>query len=76
MFLTATPEERARRRAAQLGADPGAILAEQRIRDERDRMREHSPLQAAPDAVELDTTGLRLDEVVERIVALTAERRS
>ena len=75
VFLTASPEERARRRAEQLGADPVAILTEQRIRDERDRTREHSPLHAAPDAVELDTTGLDLDEVVARIVALTEERR-
>ncbi len=70
IFLTATPEERARRRAEQLGADPGAILVEQRIRDERDRSREHSPLRPAQDAVELDTTGLSLDEVVQRIVEL------
>ena len=75
VFLTATPEERARRRALELGADPTAILAEQGIRDERDRSREHSPLQPAPDAVELDTTGLSLEEVVDRIVALTWERK-
>jgi CMP/dCMP kinase len=75
VFLTAAPEERARRRAEQLGADVSAILAEQRLRDLRDSTREHSPLQPAPDAVELDTTGLAFDEVVARIVALTAERR-
>jgi cytidylate kinase len=75
VFLTATPEERARRRADQLGADAASILAEQSIRDERDRTRQHSPLQPAPDAVELDTTDLALDEVVARIVALTEERR-
>jgi cytidylate kinase len=75
VFLTATPEERARRRARELGAEPEAILVEQRIRDERDRSREHSPLQPAPDAVVLDTTGLSLEEVVDRIVALTKERR-
>jgi cytidylate kinase len=70
VFLTATPEERARRRAEQLGADVGTILTEQRLRDLRDSTREHSPLQPAPDAVELDTTGLDLDEVVQRIVEL------
>jgi cytidylate kinase len=74
VFLTATPEERARRRAAQLGADPEQILVEQRIRDERDRTREHSPLKPAEDAVEVDTTGLAFDEVVARIVALAEER--
>jgi cytidylate kinase len=74
VFLTATPEERARRRADQLGADYDAILTEQRLRDLRDESRQHSPLAAAPDAVELDTTGLTFDEVVDRIVSLTAER--
>ena len=68
VFLTASPEERARRRAAQLGADMEAILVEQRLRDLRDSTREHSPLQPAPDAVEIDTTGLDFDQVVERIV--------
>src|SRR5205085_3905961 len=57
VFLTASPEERARRRAAELGVDPDTVLAEQALRDERDRTREHSPLQAAPGAIELDTTG-------------------
>jgi CMP/dCMP kinase len=70
VFLTASPEERARRRAHELGAEPGAVLAEQALRDERDRTREHSPLQAAADAVVLDTTGLTLEQVVERISAL------
>jgi CMP/dCMP kinase len=74
VFLTATPEEHARRRADQLGADYDAILTEQRLRDLRDESRQHSPLAAAPDAVELDTTGLTFDEVVDRIVSLTAER--
>jgi cytidylate kinase len=70
VFLTASPEERARRRAAELGADPGAVLAEQTLRDERDRTREHSPLEAARGAVEVDSTGLPVAEVVERIAAL------
>ncbi len=70
VFLTASPEERARRRATELGADPGTVLAEQAIRDERDRTREHSPLEPAPGAVVLDTTGLTLEEVVRRVVAL------
>ncbi len=58
VFLTADPHERARRRAQQLGADETTVLAEQLLRDERDSTREHSPLKAAQDAVELDTTGL------------------
>jgi CMP/dCMP kinase len=72
IFLTASPEERARRRAAELGADPGTVLAEQTMRDERDSLREHSPLRAAPDAVVLDTTGLVLEQVIERIVVILA----
>ena len=72
IFLTADSRERARRRAIELGADPDAVLAEQTLRDERDSTREHSPLQAAPGAVTLDTTGLSVDEVVERIAGLLA----
>jgi cytidylate kinase len=75
VFLTATPEERARRRAEQLGADPGTVLRDQALRDAQDREREHSPLHPAPDAVELDTTDLRVDEVIARIVALVREAR-
>jgi CMP/dCMP kinase len=70
VFLTASPKERARRRAAQLGAEEATVLAEQALRDERDSTREHSPLRPAPGAVTLDTTGLRFEEVVERIATL------
>ncbi len=75
VFLTADPAERARRRAAELGADPGEVLAEQTIRDERDRTRAHSPLRAAAGAVEVDTTGLTIDEVVARITTLATGAR-
>ena len=75
VFLTASPEARAQRRADQLGVDPATVLAEQTIRDERDTGREHSPLQAAPDAHTVDSTDLTLDEVVARIVALVAAGR-
>jgi len=70
VFLTAAPEERARRRAAELGADVETVMAEQAIRDERDRNRAHSPLQPATGALELDTTGMTLEEVVAEIVRL------
>jgi cytidylate kinase len=70
IFLTATPAERARRRAAELGAEQATVLAEQALRDERDREREHSPLRAAAGAVTLDTTALSAEEVVGRIVEL------
>jgi len=75
VFLTAAPEERARRRADELGADVETVLREQALRDEQDRSREHSPLAPAPDSVEVDTTGLSVDEVVERIGELVRERR-
>jgi cytidylate kinase len=70
VFLTASAQERARRRAAELGVDQATVLAEQTIRDERDRSREHSPLTPAPGATVLDTTGLAFEQVVDRIVAL------
>jgi cytidylate kinase len=46
------------------------VLADPALRDERDRTREHSPLEPAPGAVVLDTTDLTLPEVVERVVRL------
>ncbi len=74
VFLTASAEERARRRAAQTGEDKGAVLAAQSERDERDESREHSALRPAADAVEIDTTGLGLDEVVGGVVELARQR--
>jgi cytidylate kinase len=74
IFLTADPAERAARRAAELGLDTATVLAEQSIRDERDRSRADSPLRPAPGAVELDTTGLPLEQVVAHIVGLVPAR--
>jgi cytidylate kinase len=74
VFLNASEEERARRRAAESGEDFEAVLAAQRQRDARDTEREHGALRAAEDAVELDTTGLTQDDVVARVVALARER--
>jgi CMP/dCMP kinase len=75
VFLTASPEERARRRAAELGADVETVLRDQALRDAQDATREHSPLAVAPGAIELDTTDLTLDEVVERIADLVRAAR-
>jgi cytidylate kinase len=75
VFLTADPAERARRRAAELGTDPEMVLRDQTLRDEQDRSREHSPLRAAPGAVEVDTSGLSIDQVVDKIAALVREAR-
>ena len=74
VFLVASDEERARRRAVQTGEPFEQVLAAQIERDRRDREREHGALRAAEDAVELDTTGLAVDEVVGRIVDLAHER--
>lgn len=74
VFLTASDEERARRRAAETGEDFESVLDAQRRRDARDTEREHGALRAAADAVELDTTGLGLEEVVGRVVTLARER--
>jgi cytidylate kinase len=75
VFLTAGPEERARRRAQELGTDVDTVLRDQALRDAQDASREHSPLQIAPGAVELDTTGLSVDQVVARIVELVERAR-
>jgi cytidylate kinase len=74
VFLTASEEERARRRAAETGASVDDVREAIDDRDRRDRGREHGALRAADDSVELDTTDLTPDEVVERIAALARER--
>jgi cytidylate kinase len=74
VFLTASDAERARRRAAETGEDFESVLDAQRRRDARDTEREHGALYAAPDAVEVDTSSLSLEEVVGRIVSLARAR--
>ena len=79
-FLTAALEARARRRQAELAAagTPApldAITAELRARDTQDETRELAPLRKAPDAIELDTSDLTAEQVVERLLATIAERR-
>jgi len=75
VFLTASPEARARRRAEELGADYRAVLAQQIERDERDERRRHSPLIPANDAVPVDTTELDLEEVLGQIMTLVVEAK-
>ena len=76
VFLSASPEERARRRALQTGRERELerIHKAMQNRDKRDSEREASPLKPAPDAVVLDTTDLSLEGVVSRVVELTRER--
>ena len=78
VFLSASPDERARRRAAQTNreAELDRIREAMRTRDKRDAEREASPLVPAPDAVVIDTTGLPLEEVIERVVVLAREAQS
>jgi cytidylate kinase len=68
VFLTASPEERARRRAAELGADERVVLQEMAMRDQRDSGHGRTTLEPASGAQPLDTTGLSIDEVVQQIV--------
>ncbi|MGH2969145.1 MAG: (d)CMP kinase [Solirubrobacteraceae bacterium] len=75
VFLTASAEERARRRAAELGGDLTKVLREQHERDRRDATADRTVLEPAPDAVPVDTTGLSLDEVVAQIETLAVEAR-
>jgi CMP/dCMP kinase len=74
VFLTAAPDERARRRAADTGEDVATVVAAQAERDRRDSERAHGALRAAPDAVELDTTGRPASQVVERIIEIAAQQ--
>lgn len=70
IFLTASPEQRAQRRALELGTDWRTVLADQTLRDAQDESREHSPLRAAPEAIELDTTDRTVEDVVTQIAGL------
>ena len=77
IFLVATADERARRRhrerrAAGSSQSLSEVLAEQDARDHLDRTRTHAPLLRAPDAVEIDSTGRALADVVASILALVA----
>jgi cytidylate kinase len=76
VFLTADPEERARRRAADLGQPVEDVLAAQRERDVRDQSGgQRATLEAPNGSVPVDTTGLTLDEVVEQVVTLAIEAK-
>jgi CMP/dCMP kinase len=73
VFLTADPAERARRRALEQGADERTIATAMAERDRLDMTRAASPLEPAADAAFVDTTGLGIDEVVDRLAELAAE---
>jgi len=80
VFLTASPEVRARRRFEELrgkgvAVEWASVVEEQRRRDERDATRADSPLRPAADAVVLDTSAMSLAEVVEELEAIVRRRR-
>ena len=80
VFLTASAEERARRRAAQQAAtgatvETAAVQEAIARRDAADSSREHSPLRTASDALEVDTTRLDFEQVVSRVVTLALQAR-
>ena len=74
LYVTASDETRAARRAADLGADPAQILVELRERDARDAARATAPLRPAEDAVHLDTTALSIDDAVAQAIAVVSAR--
>jgi cytidylate kinase len=79
IFLTASLEERAKRRWLELqqkgiSVSYEEVLQEVKERDERDKTRAIAPLRKAPDAVEIDTTGMTPEEVAEKIVKLACKR--
>lgn len=81
LYLDASPEERARRRAADPAHSAGSkpvseVVTALAARDEIDRTRTASPLYAAPDAVVIDTTGKSIAEVVEEVMTLIAKVRT
>jgi CMP/dCMP kinase len=80
-FLTAVPQERAERRfneerAADPSANFEATFADMTERDRRDETRADSPLKVADDAIVVDSTGLSIDEVFERMMAAIEERQA
>lgn len=81
IFLTASPQERARRRHLELeqrgeALDAAAVQERMAVRDSADSSREASPLAAAHDAIVLDTTGMGIEDVVSAIAGLAGEARS
>jgi cytidylate kinase len=81
VFLTASPEERARRRQREeesrgVATSLGEVLQAQNRRDDGDRSRAVGAMRAADDAVIVETDGLTQDQVVDRLVQLIEERRS
>lgn len=75
LYIVASDEVRAQRRAVELGADTQVVLGELRERDRRDTEREAAPLRPADDAVLIDTSALSIDEAVQASIAAVEDVR-
>lgn len=80
-YLTASVEERGRRRYEELRAKGEAVTLAQTIaevaqRDEQDRSREHAPLRRAADAIDIDSTGRSIAQVLDEMMRIVAGRRT
>jgi len=76
IFLDASPEVRAERRATEIALPAAAVAQQMAQRDQRDRTRTESPLVQAPDAVYVDTTGLSIDQVEASLLKIIRDRTS
>jgi cytidylate kinase len=76
LYVTASDQIRAARRAAELGADQAEMLAELQERDRRDSQRATAPLKPADDAVVLDTTDLSIPDAIARAIAQVDRARA
>ena len=72
LFVTASPRVRAERRVGEIGGSIDEMEAAIVARDRFDSTRDHSPLTETDDAVTIDTTGMTIDEVVDKIVGMLA----
>ncbi|RNF33784.1 (d)CMP kinase [Paracoccus methylarcula] len=70
LYVVASNEVRARRRAEELGADPAEMLAQLHERDRRDRERDTAPLRPADDATIIDTSHISVDEAITAAIAI------
>lgn len=75
LYVIASDQVRAERRAAELNADPGEMLEQLRERDRRDSERATAPLRPADDAAVLDTSDMSIDQAVARAIAIVEAAR-
>lgn len=76
LYVVASNEVRAQRRAEELGADPAEMLAQLHERDRRDRERDTAPLRPADDALIIDTSNISIDEAIAAAIAIVERARA